>query len=290
MMTVRLWFLRLSWACLALCAALGSRAFAAASPWLAEPGTGYASVSWVSQSADEFFLAEQKMPTPGGGEDLRQDTLWLLGNYAMSDNVGLDVQVGFASGEFGGPTTADTDSFSGRADTSIGFTWRVVDEIVSSVPSMAIRVGAIVAGDYETGHINSLGDGGDGTEASIIVGKFIGDRLGVSAEAGVRNRNNGIPRNYFGNLAAILLVGKVSFGLDYRVVKSEPGLDIGGVGFSPPRFPQVREERQLLGGQVLYNVSDNSSLGLFYVVVNDGRNTPASRAFGSSFTYSFGGF
>ena len=306
MMTVRLWFLFMRGVPpraprlralflrrfpLALCAAVGSSALAAGSPWLAEPGTGYASVSWVSQSADEFFLGEQRMPTPGGGEDLRQDTLWLLGNYAVSDNVGLDIQVGFASGEFGGPTTADTDSFSGRADTSIGVTWRMVDEVASSFPSMAIRVGAIVAGDYETGHINSLGDGGDGTEASLIVGRFIGDRLGVSAEAGVRNRNNGIPRNYFGNFSAIyLLADKLSVGLDYRVIKSEPSLDIGGVGFSPPRFPEVREERQLLGGQVHYNVSDNLSLGLFYLSVNDGRNTPASNAFGGTFTYSFGGF
>ena len=284
----RLRALPLKWMCLALCVALGSRAFAAASPWLAEPGTGYASVSWVSQTADEFFLGEVQMPTPGGA-DLRQDTLWLLGNYAVSDNIGIDAQVGFASGEFAGPTTADTDSFTGRADSSIGVTWRVVDEVASSLPSMAIRVGAIVAGDYETGHINSLGDGGDGIEASLVVGRFIGDRLGVSAEAGVRDRNNDIPTNYFGNVAAILLLAdKVSLGVDYRVVKSEPSLDIGGAGFTPPRFPEVREERQLLGGQVHYNFSDNLTLGLFYLVVNDGRNTPASKAFGGTFTYSFG--
>ena len=270
-------------------------ALADGSPWLAAPGTGYASVSFVQQTAEDLFAGERRVAIDGGGKELSQGTVWLLGNYALSDNLGVDAQIGFAMGDFDGMTTADTSSFNGRADTSFGITWRLVDEVASSMPSLAVRIGAIVAGDYEPGHINSLGDGGDGTEASLIVGKFLGDRFGFSLEAGVRDRNSGIPTNYFGNLAAILLVNdKLALGADYKVVRSEPGLDIGGPGFWPPglsspRFPMVREERTLYGGRMFYSFSQKMSMGLFYLVVDDGRNTPASSAFGGSLSYSFGG-
>ena len=285
------WFLHLPRraAVLALGVFVQSAAHADGSPWLGAPGTGHASVSWVSQTANDLYAGERKRSIQGGKE-LSQGTLWLLGNYTISDNIGVDGQIGFARGDFEGETTADTNTFSGRADTSFGVTWRLVDEVAGSLPSLALRVGAIIAGDYEPGHINSLGDGGDGTEASLLVGKFLGDRFGLSLEAGVRDRNDGIPTNYFGNLATVLLVtDKLALGADYKVVKSEPGLDIGGPGFTPARFPMVREERSLLGGRMFYNMSESMSLGLFYLVVRDGRNTPASSAFGGSLSYSFSG-
>lgn len=285
------WFLHLRRPAVAL--ALGvfvqPAAHADGSPWLAVPGTGHASVSWVSQTADNLYAGERKLPIQDS-KNLSQGTLWLLGNYTISDNIGVDGQLGFARGDFEGETTASTTTFRGRADASFGVTWRIVDEVAGSLPSLAVRVGAIVAGDYEPGHINSLGDGGDGAEASLVVGRFLGDRVGFSMEAGVRDRNNGIPTNYFGNLAAVLLVTeKLAFGVDYKVVKSEPGLDIGGPGFTPARFPLVREERNLLGGRMFYNMSESMSLGLFYLAVRDGRNTPASSAFGGSLSYSFSG-
>lgn len=285
------WFLHLRRPAvvLALGVLVQSAAHGDGSPWLGAPGTGHASVSWVSQTANDLYAGERKTPIQGG-QELSQGTLWLVGNYTISDNIGVDGQIGFARGDFEGETTADTNAFSGRADTSFGVTWRLVDEVAGSLPSLALRVGAIIAGDYEPGHINSLGDGGDGTEASLLVGKFLGDRFGFSLEAGVRDRNEGIPTNYFGNLATVLLVtDKLALGADYKVVKSEPGLDIGGPGFTPARFPMVREERSLLGGRMFYNMSESMSLGLFYLVVRDGRNTPASSAFGGSLSYSFSG-
>ena len=62
--------------------------------WLPDPATGYVNVSYVFQTADEFYRVEQKRPTPAGGEDLSQGTLWLNVNYAMSDSVALDAQAG----------------------------------------------------------------------------------------------------------------------------------------------------------------------------------------------------
>ena len=47
----------------------------------------------------------------------------------------------------------------------------------------------VAAGAYETGYINSLGDGAHGVEASVIVGKFW-NRFGFSTEFGDRHRGS----------------------------------------------------------------------------------------------------
>lgn len=261
------------------------------SPWLSEPGTGHLGISYVKQSADKFYRASTKVPTPGDGEDLQQGTVWLNGNYALADAWAVDLQLGWAKSDFimgpGIPTT--DDSFDGLVDANIGVTWRAVDELEwDNLPSVAFRAAAIIAGNYETGQINSLGDGGDGFEVSVILGKFLSDRVGVSAEFGYRNRSNGIPENYFTNLSGFLLVNEqLSLGLDYRRVDSESGLDIGGPGFSPDRFPELQEENQLLGGRLFFNASPNLTLAVFYAAVVDGRNTEAGNVIGGAATWQF---
>ena len=273
------------------CCLYPSAALAAdGSAWLSEPGSGYLSLSYVAQTADEFYEGSRKVRTPGDGEDLEQGTLWLVANYALADSWAVDLQAGWAKSDFitgpGIPTT--NDSFDGLTDLGIGVTWRVVDELVTGWPSVALRAGAIIAGDYETGHINSLGDGGDGFEVSVIVGKFVSDRVGLSGEFGYRNRDEGVPENYFTNLSGIWLVNsRLSFGIDYQRVDTESSLDIGGPGFTPPRFPEVEEERSMLGGRVFYSFTDRLSGVLFYSAVLDGRNTPDSNAYGATLSYSF---
>ena len=262
--------------------------------WLSEPGTGHVSLSYVMQSADEFYRASTKVSTPGGGEDLQQDTVWLNANYALADAWALDLQLGWAKSDFiTGPGIPTTDeSFDGLVDANLGVTWRVVDELEwDNLPSVAVRAAAIIAGDYETGQINSLGDGGDGFEISVIVGKFLNNRVGVSAEFGYRNRNEGIPENYFTNLSGIFLVNeRLSLGLDYRRVDSESGLDIGGPGFSPDRFPELEEENQLLGGRLFFSATPSLSFAVFYAAVIDGRNTEAGSVFGAVATWSFSNY
>ena len=266
------------------------KSFAAdGSPWPGEPESGYFSISYVMQTADKFYAGASKGPTPGG-EDLQQGTLWLGANYVVADAWTVDMQLGWAKSDFitGPGIPAGDDSYDGIVDASFGLTWRIVDEFASDAPSVAIRAGAIVAGDYETGHINSLGDGGGGWEVSLIVGKFFGDRLGLSGEFGYRDRSKGIPTNYFTNLSGFYLASdRLSLGLDYKRVDSASGLDIGGPGFTPARFPETEEETQLIGGRLFYSFADRLSLALHYGKVISGRNTAASSVFGASLSYAF---
>ena len=274
----------------ALVALLAPSAFAQGSPWIAEPRTGSITITYGHQSATEFYRADVKGPTPGDGANLSQTTGWIDVNYALTDAIAVDLRSGLGRSHIPGPVgPTPQESFSGLVDTNVSVTWRVVDELVrDGAPSVAVRAGLIAAGGYETGHINSLGDGGNGFEGSVLVGKF-GDRVGASAEAGYRVRGNDIPSDTFFNLAAFVPVNdRITVAADYRMVNgSDSGLDIGGPGFAPDRFPELQEDAQLLGGRMLATLSDTISVSGFFGQVISGRNTAASRVIGLGVTYSF---
>ena len=266
-------------------------AAADATAWLPEPQTGYTSLTLVHQSADEFYRADHKQPTPGAA-DLSQGTAWFNASYALNDGWSVDAQAGWAKSDFvtGPGIPASAASFSGITDATFGVTRRLLDEATGPFPSVAVRLGGIVAGNYQTGQINSLGDGGSGHEVSAVVGKFIGGRLGISAETGYRRRDSGIPDESFFNVSALLLVmDTVTVGVDYRVVDSRSGLDIGEPGFTPPKFPQLEEDYEAIGFRLFFNLGE-TGLSAFHSRVASGRNTAASSVFGITASRSFSAF
>ena len=284
-------------------------ALAQGSPWIAEPGTGSISISYVNQNANEFYRQTTKVkgPLEATGANLAQNTLWFGVNYAISDSVALDLQTAWARSFVAGGVgpSGGQESYSGLYDSNIALTWRVVDELISDAPSVAIRLGLIAAGAYDTGYINSLGDGGNGFETSLIIGKF-GGAAGFSAEVGYRNRTTTvvnenavggvlrgeveIPSDMFVNLGLFIPAGDVvTLGVDYRMVNALSGIDIGGPGFSPSRFPGLQEDGHIVGGRLLANVTDTVSLNAFFGQVVAGRNTAASRIIGVGLSFGLGG-
>ena len=299
-------------ACSGLLACLSAQpALAQGSPWIAEPGTGSINISYVHQNAHEYFRQTVKGKGALGATDanLAQNTVWLGVNYALHDAVALDVQSAWAQSFVAGAVgpAGGQESYSGLFDSNIAITWRIVDELISDAPSIAVRVGAILSGNYDTGYINSLGDGGNGVEASLLLGKFW-DAAGVSAEIGYRNRTStevnpmavgagmsvaemvDIPEDMFFNLGLFVPTGsRVTIGVDYRMVNALSGIQLGGEGFSPSRFPGLEEDSHIVGGRVIANVTEYVSVNGFFGQVVKGRNTAASRIFGVGLSYGFGG-
>ena len=295
-------------ACTALLSSLSTQsAFAQNTPWIAEPETGTVSVSFVSQRAVDFYGGETKTKGPLGasGAHLAQSTLWFGVNYAFTDALALDVQSAWARSFVPGPVgPTPAESFNGIGDSNVAVTWRLVDELVSNAPSVALRAGVMAAGAYETGYINSLGDGAHGVEASVIVGKFW-NRFGFSTEFGYRHRGSteineqavggmrgdvDVPSDVFYNLSGYFPASDaVTVGIDYRLVNALSGIDIGGPGFLPSRFPELEEDAHILGGRLLANVTDRLSLNFFAGRVIAGRNTARSTVFGLGASFGFGG-
>jgi len=176
-------------------------------------------------------------------------------------------------------------------DTNIGVTWRIADELVNpSLPTVALRAGAIIAGSYTTGAINAIGDGASGLEVSALAGKYLADWLAVSGEVGYRVRDENVPEDLFLNLSGGVLLDNIGLSVNYKLVDAQSGLQIGGPEFSAPRFPEVEEDIQFLSGTVSLNVSDQTNIGITYGEVIDGRNTAKSKVFSVTIGYLFDTF
>ncbi|MDE2904782.1 MAG: hypothetical protein OXQ28_01720 [Acidobacteriota bacterium] len=279
--------------------------FAQNAPWIAEPETGTVGVSFVSQRATEYYAGSRRTTGSLGGANLSQNTVWFGVNYAFTDALALDVQTAWSRSFLPGPVgPTPQESFNGLGDSNVAVTWRLVDELISNSPSVALRGALIAAGNYETGYINSLGDGAHGAEVSVIVGQFW-DRFGFSTELGYRHRGSAdinelaiggtrgqvdVPSDLFYNLSGYIPAGDaISLAVDYRMINGLSGLDIGGPGFSPARFPALEEELHVLGGRVLANVTDTLSLNFLVGHVVAGRNTARSFIFGLGASFGFGG-
>ena len=278
--------------------AIGSSAFAdGISPWLPAPGAGFVNLSYVSQNATQFYVQEDLRGTPpqnavpdGKGPNLGQHTVWLNGMYGWSDAIAIDVRVGLARSYASAGPTGGRDNYSGVTDTNIGVTWRIVDELVCpSSPSIALRAGAIIEGSYEPGYINSIGDGASGLEVSALAGKYFGDMFAVSGEVGYRDRDEGVPADFFFNATGGMLFENIGLSVNYKLVDAQSGLQIGVPPFTPGGrvFPRLEEDIQFLSGTVSLNVSDQTNLAVSYGEVIDGRNTSKSKVFSVTMGYQF---
>ena len=114
-----------------------------------------------------------------------------------------------------------------------------------SLPSIALRGGAIIEGSYTPGWINSIGDGASGLEISALAGKYLADWLAVSGEVGYRDRDEGVPADLFVNLSGGVLFENIGLGINYKLVDAQSGLQIGVSPDSVPRhgafFPGWRK-------------------------------------------------
>ena len=241
--------------------------------WLPAPGSGTLALSYVSQSADRFYIGPSLMALPFG--TIKQKTTTLSGQYAIIDGLAVDAQLPFAR------RTSGLGSDSGRGDARLGVTWRFLDEFErTSAPTVAVRAGAIFAGNYQTQRPDSIGDGASGYEVSVLVGKYITQSFGVHGEFGIRDRNRGVPNQTF-----------VSVGADYRFTPSlvaslgyansskSGGLDIGGPGFTPARFQQTAEKRGIVNVGLGYAITSRAAVSLNFGKVTSGRNTQKADVF-----------
>ncbi len=276
----------------AVISTMGSSAFAdGVTPWLPAPSSGVASLSFVTQNATEYYRAT-KRPTPGPGNDLGQNTLWIGGIYSISDAFAVDLRTGVARSYASAGPTGGRDHYQGVTDSNIGLTWRIVDEMENpSLPTVALRGGAIIAGSYETGAINALGDGANGLELSALAGKYFADRVAMSGEVGYRGRDENVPEDFFLNVSGGVLVhDRVALGINYKLIDAQSGLQIGTPPFTASRFPEVEEDIQFLSGTASVNVTDQMNLALSYGEVIDGRNTAKSKVWSFTTSYAFDTF
>lgn len=265
--------------------------FAQGSPWLPVPKTGTLTIIQVSQEATHFYRGPNgtaRGALPFGS--LEQNTTWFTANYGIADALAVDGRLGRSTVEAGGPFADDEQS--GGADMSLGVTWRLVDEDISEagMPSVALRFGVIRAGDYDVGMPHAIGDGGDGFEMSVHVGKVIG-QIALAAEFGIKSLNNDIPRATTVSATAhwFTPVPGLSVRAQYYTQGSDGSLNIGtpeGPPAHPDRFPEVAEEVDRISIGASYSFGA-LTVGVDSFDTRDGRNTGDFDAWAASVSYNF---
>jgi hypothetical protein len=263
---------RFSRAFLVAITALPCVAHAASNPWLPEPGSLNTALTYVFQTADKFYLANQKTKLP---TDLSQHTFSAYLEYGVLDNLALDARLGYAFSNFvRDPVLSPSASLDGMTDTNLGIRWRALDETIGDPLTLTVRAAGIIEGSYKTGALNAIGDGASGGEFSLLAGRFFENGLSVSAEAGYRTRNRPVPDEFFLNLSGrYALTPEFSAGVSYQVAESLGGIDIGSPGFTPQRFPAVNEDSQIVGFDLSYQIAPRTFVAVNYGKTVNGRNT-----------------
>jgi hypothetical protein len=255
------------------------------SPYTPESGGGEAGLSVTHQSADSFNVAKAKADLP---VDLKLTTVALDGSYGVTDKLAVDVRIGYAKSKFTvDPGLAPQGGLDGLTDIMIGARYKLIDEVDGGPFTATLGVAAIIDGGYRTGAITAIGDGGSGGQVALAFGKQLGP-VSYTSSIGYRTRGNAVPDEIFGgSQLALAFADRFSFFGGLSFTDSKGGLDVGGPGFSPARFPELEEDYKLwnVGGAVSF--TDKLSLNAAYGKKFDGKNTARSDFFKVGLGFSF---
>jgi hypothetical protein len=255
------------------------------SPYTPVAGGGEAEISWTRQSADSFNPGNATAPLP---VDLNQTTIALDASYGITDRLAIDLRVGYATSEFAvDPVLAPQGGLEDLTDIMIGARYKIIDEVDGGPFTATLGVAAIIDGGYTTGAITAVGDGGSGGQIALAFGKQLGP-VSYSSSIGYRTRSNNVPDEIFGSSRlSVSFADRFSVFGGLAFTDSTSGIDVGGPGFSPARFPEVEEDYKLwnVGGAVSF--TDNLSLNATYGQKFDGKNTAKSNFFRVGLGFSF---
>ncbi len=266
-------------------------AFAAGtSPYLPIPGEIALTINYTAQSGDDAYLGDEEVSlsdiTSGAASEYERSATTLLINYGLNDSVALDAQIGYSEVEVG---SADNDD--GINDSSIGISWRLVDEFLAeSAPTVTLRAAVIIKGDYDgADRIGGVGKDEDGFETSVILGKQLTNTFSLTGELGYENRTGDVPdAHFYGINASYGLTDRLGLSTGYSFKEYNSSLDIGAPGFTPARFKEVNEVRELVKLGIGYAISGNQGISLNLATVVDGKNTVKDdEIIGVSYTHAF---
>jgi len=267
------------------------------SAWLPEPGELIANPGFTFSTFDEFWVGPTLMsPLKANDESLDQYTAYIGLEYGILDGLAADLSLGYT---WTSKTAALGDGDEGLADVLFGLSYRLVEER-EILPTVALRVGGIIAGSYDENTPFSPGDGANGFDGSLLFGKSFGDSgFGVYGDVGYRVRENPVPNEWFGSAGLFKQFGgllnpedSLTFSVGYRHIQSINGLDIGGAGFDPAKgadhgFPALEEVNQLFEAAVGY---EDAAARQYQFTVSrsvDGRNTGDKLILGFSISLPF---
>lgn len=258
-------------------------------PWLPIPGSGSIGVNYVNQTADSAYIGDKQLPisgiTGGGAQEYKRQSYGLKLVYGLADAVSLDASFGRGKVRVGA-----ADNSNGNTDSTIGVNWRVLDEYASrSVPTLTLRLAAIINGSYDGARLAALGKDSSGYELGATLGRQLGNSFRVWGGVGLEKRSNDVPTaTVFDINGAYSVTPNLSLSVGYTNKQFDGSLDIGGPGFSPAAFQRVKEQRQTARLGASYALAGNQTIALNVGKVLNGRNTVKDDSIvGLGYSYGF---
>ncbi len=261
---------------------------AADTPWLGEEGDQSFSSSVVYEEFVDFWKGKKKAKLPS---DIQQWTAWLNYNYNLTDELALSITSGYTTTHFAPGSRGD---FSGIADSKLSIKYLLNDEFADGFLPLTVTAQAagIVAGTYQQaslGNPHSPGDGANGLEISLLLGKIFDFGVSIYGDVGYRWRDSGVPNDlFFSTGASYQFLPSWSASARYIGVIGQSGLDIGVPPFDKTvGFPKLKEVVHTMEFGLNWNISYEHSIGFNYARVVNGRNTGQSDAFSASYSFQF---
>lgn len=257
-------------------------------PWL--PAKGHGSVTGLYSNEKSYRIIRANGVAGAPSASPWENQLYLSHvEYGLGSEFALDVTGGYVRSTKG-PTNPP---ITGRFDTIIGARWRLLDEFTQPdnpwMVSAAVRVAAIIAGDYlvRDGVSYSPGRGTSGTETGLLLARVFGRTgLALNAEAGYRYYEGRVPDEKF--YAASLSwrpLRWISFDGGFQHADNTSGLDLDAS--LKGRYTLLNETANLATFSVGVNLGPRFAATFYGTETLSARNTGDKATRGFALTYAF---
>lgn len=277
---------------------LGVLSALAQTAYLPEPGTTTLTPLYSYQRArDIYVLGNQKVTLP---DPLEQHTTLIALERAIAPGWGLDASFGWSTVNYEESATLapglnllkdGKKTRSGLVDTHVGVRRILLDEFASTsefTPTIALRIGGILQGTYDTGFVNAPGDGASGGQLGLLAAKsFPSTGTALFGDVTWSTFAENVPDAIEASIGLSQQIQRAVLTLGFRHQESLDGPDILGPGFtSLASFPDVKEINSSVEIGLSLPVGP-VTLGLGFAQTISGENTPRKSVYSVSSAYTF---
>lgn len=261
-----------------------SAVLADGSPWILPHGATNVSLSVISGSASDFFINEES--TDLGG-DISGTFVWLNASRGYDDIWAFEFRTGYAESDFEGSPTEESDI----TDTTIGASYQFFNEfeLDNGYPTITGRLTYTIGGNYNTDVIEAVGDGADGFDASLLVGKSITSTVSLFGDLTYRQRNQDVADAFKYLLGVFYSTPIQGLGLQASLggIRSDSDIDLGTPNFTFDQFSEVDRDSDLFIVGASYGFGGGFNVGATYTSLLDGKNVSDTDTISLTAGYSF---
>lgn len=236
--------------------------------FLPAAGEGAAALSYSTESYDEFWRGDTKVPTPAALGEVETTSFSLWARYGFTDRVSVVANVPYVD--------VDTDGTMGFEDDGVGDAEALVLFRALEVASGAADHRLVAGVGFRTPVQNyvadapvSLGDGSTDLLLRLVYQLEVGGFY-FSQQVGYDSRSDDVPDTFPLFTEVGYTVGRVTGSVFYSRLFADGGTDIGEPGFT---FPSNEEEYSRAGGKAYARLTEALGASFAAFTTLDGKNT-----------------